>query len=443
MLLGAKVTSRKLVHWGAIRVCLVPAIGKGCKHAFSLRDSSYEVQWNQSDKPLARMECELDRTDLREVCGVIQPDKESACEQCELVSIGVPMEPNDFVAKAVASGHPKSLMHIACDGEARLIAQKAVQSDVNAPKRCERLQYWEKRKEQLALDEQRLKDSMPDYVKAALGDLQVLLFKEILSSVNFADKDLCHDLCEGFPLTGWVRDTGLFSHFVRPPQMDVGQLKQNAKYMSPLTDDTAIKAWEETEREVSEGWIWEDRQCVPEQVVIAKRFGLKQKEKIRVIDNGRHCGLNLTCGLPERCTLHGTDFIAAVLYNIASMCGGQGVNIRGKTFDLVSAYKHYPIKASDREFVRLGVFDPDSGQARVFGLNVLPFGATGSVAGFLRISAAIWKAGCSGVEVPWTAYYDDFPTFAVGSVSDSLGKDVLALFALLGIEVAATGKKAV
>ena len=47
--------------------------------------------------------------------------------------------------------------------------------------------------------------------------------------------------------------------------------------------------------------------------IIAHRFGIRQGDKVRVIDNFKQCGLNDACGLPEKFVLHGIDYIAATL----------------------------------------------------------------------------------------------------------------------------------
>ena len=86
-----------------------------------------------------------------------------------------------------------------------------------------------------------------------------------------------------------------------------------------------------------------DDSCSIQDVVLARRFGLRQKNKVRVIDDSKECGLNLTCGLPEKFSLQGVDFIAAVILEASKLRGDQTLDLRGKTFDLVSAYKRYPL----------------------------------------------------------------------------------------------------
>ena len=125
-----------------------------------------------------------------------------------------------------------------------------------------------------------------------------------------------------------------------------------------------------------------------------------------VLRDGKASGLNLLCGLIEHFTLHGVDVIAATLICLLKLARERRGRLLGKTYDLVSAYKQFPVHEEDRNVLRTGVMNTDTGDVAVFGSNVLSFGATGSVAGFLRISAALWHAGVQGLAIPWLAYYD-------------------------------------
>ena len=90
-----------------------------------------------------------------------------------------------------------------------------------------------------------------------------------------------------------------------------------------------------------------------------------------------------------------------------------------KTFDLKSAYKQYPIHQADRDHLRIAILDPLTKKPRWFGLNALPFGATGSVAGFLRVSSAIFFILSTGLKIWCSAVFDDFPTLAAKALSDN------------------------
>ena len=75
------------------------------------------------------------------------------------------------------------------------------------------------------------------------------------------------------------------------------------------------------------------------------------------------------------------------------------------------------------------------------GLNSLPFGAIGSVTGFLRVSFAVWWIGLFGLGVAWSAYFDDFSIITRPELESSTNWAVTSLFDLIGLEFAREGPK--
>ncbi|CAE7215287.1 unnamed protein product [Symbiodinium sp. CCMP2592] len=385
------------------------------------------------------------------ITGFVAAD-DPCSEHAEIVSVGIPKEPCDFVADAVKAGHPRNALNASREGPSSKVAD-AILMDFE---RRERLASKTKdRWSQIAATTKPLNHNMlkhkPDYIVTALGDKNLLAWKSILGDDGFPDQQLWSDLRDGLRLTGWMRDTGIFDKKVRPPQTSLEHLLSQSQYQTPLTlkrlqktvvDITARKAWAETVEEEKKGWIFRDESANLDDIVLAHRFGLQQKDKVRVIDNGKECGLNLACGLPEKFTLHGVDVLAGVFIELLNRPEAAGKRIKGKTIDLVSAYKFYPIHPQDRRHLRIGVYDTDSGMVRIYGTNVLPFGATGSVAGFLRVSAAIWHTGIQDLGLGWCAYFDDFPLMALEGHEDQVGGLAGEVFDALGIQYAKEGKKA-
>ena len=115
----------------------------------------------------------------------------------------------------------------------------------------------------------------------------------------------------------------------------------------------------------------------------------------------------------------------------------------GRTCDLRAAYKQFTLSAADRDILRIAVCRPGHSQPVFFGLNALPFGAVGSVAGFVRISHALWFIGASALGLCWTAFYDDFSVLSREDLLHSTSTACELLFRLLGIDFLDTGKKAV
>ena len=122
---------------------------------------------------------------------------------------------------------------------------------------------------------------------------------------------------------------------------------------------------------------------------------------------------------------------------------GRGIGgISGRTYDLKHAYKQYGISAADREVIRLAVRNPVTGGTSLFGINSLPFGASGSVGGFLRVSLAICFLGVALFRLVWTAFFDDYTVFSCDALVSNTAKTVETLFDLLGVEFARDGTKA-
>ena len=147
-------------------------------------------------------------------------------------------------------------------------------------------------------------------------------------------------------------------------------------------------------------------------------------------------------GVKERFRIHAIDEMCAYISWIFSRCRDKPTTpIIGKTFDLKSAYRQFCICEADRQFVRVMAFDTENDTPVTFGLNVLPFGAVGSVAGFLRVSLALHYIGVVGLHLAWTAFYDDFTIITSPSLKNSSELAASSLFDLLGIIFAKEGDK--
>ena len=324
---GARVVSRKLSHWGSLRV------------------SSSDC----SSKPGVRIHSSFE----------LQPGLDHS-HTVEVLSIGVPREPDDFVAAAVKASHPRMLPYMKNEPVDDLLRLNLAGSRYELHKsRNDWLKRWLQRSRELQPDEDKLRDSMPEHVRIVLRGKRLLLMDEMLRSIDHPDVHLVKDICNGFTLSGWMVDSGCFLRFPRPPQMTLDSLLRSSAGLSRATvsrieagasDEVARKAWAETEQEVNKGWLWEDLSGDLRGKVVANRFGLAQKSKTRVIDDFKLCGLNSTVGLPEKHVLHGVDYIAATLMRGMSKFGLKRGALVGKTFDLTAAYKQFAICEKDRRF---------------------------------------------------------------------------------------------
>ena len=153
--------------------------------------------------------------------------------------------------------------------------------------------------------------------------------------------------------------------------------------------------------------------------------------------------MNATFGLCERLRVESIDEVASVLAlgMEASKKMGPSKRVSGRTFDLKSAYKQFGVCGADVERLKIAVKNPDKGVS-YFNVLALPFGATGSVVAFLRVSAAIAHVGVHGLYLPWTAFFDDYTIVCPEGSEDQTTFFVESLFKLVGISYAAEGHKA-
>ena len=199
-------------------------------------------------------------------------------------------------------------------------------------------------------------------------------------------------------------------------------------------------AWDETQLELEKDWLWLDESNDFSGLSLTHRFGLQQKKKVRVIDNFKTGGVNATCGSPEKQKLFGLDFLATTLVRaLSGNRSGEKHGLCGKTFDLSSACKQFPLHPSDRDFIRLA--EPGRKACAIYGVNALPFGATGSVSGFLRVSTALFHIITFGLGAWAGTFFDDFPISCRGDIVHQTEQHVSLLLDLLGMKFAREGKK--
>eukprot|EP00435_Cladocopium_sp_Y103_P022398 s2625_g5.t1 len=91
--------------------------------------------------------------------------------------------------------------------------------------------------------------------------------------------------------------------------------------------------------------------------------------------------------------------------------------------------------------LRMAVRSPGEESPHVIVFNALPFGAVGSVAGFLRVSLAVWFIGVAALQLCWAALYDDSSVLSRSELLDHTSWRVESRFQLLGLRCANEGKK--
>jgi len=134
--------------------------------------------------------------------------------------------------------------------------------------------------------------------------------------------------------------------------------------------ELASKTWESTKEELAKGWVFLDGTGNLDGIVLAKRFGLEQKTKLRVIDDCTIGGWNKTCGSSEKLRIHAVDEMVAYLsWTMSEIDPFIATKIVGKTYDLPSAYKQFGIHARDREALRIATWNADENRVALLGVN--------------------------------------------------------------------------
>ena len=368
----------------------------------------------------------------------------------EILHFGIPKEPHDFIADATAKGHPRDII-AKVQPTVKVLLKELACGEVNRrfAKRASFMKRWLKRSLELKNKELELHQQLPAHLQKILQGKRLLLFKEILTDLNYSDVSVVDDIVAGFQLTGWAPKTGVFDQDVRRPQLTIDQLQKMAPGINASikrtvdesqVDQTTDHVWNETWLEVEKGWL--SPATTSEGCSVAKRFGLQQGSKIRMIDDFSISKVNHTYGLRERLRVQAVDELCAYLAVMMDDAGDVKLpKIKGRTFDLKSAYKQYGVDAWHSDFLQICVRNPTGGHG-LFNVHALPFGATGSVTGFLRISNALAFIGHHGLDLIWSAFFDDYTVICDSEEDRNVTFYVESLFRLLGIAFASEGDKA-
>ena len=364
----------------------------------------------------------------------------------EVCSVGIPREPVDFIKAAFKAGHPRTMAIHLADGIKQVLLENFREEQFElSKKRLDFIRKWSNRARELNDDEAKYHYSLPKHLQVILKGKRLLLLKEILQEIDYPDRDLVKHI------SGWLPKSGIFPPELRRPEHDIETVKIMARGLNKMIvsqlekqddDELAKRAWASTMEEIDMQWVWLDDTSEVGNFLLAKRFPLEQKQKLRIIDDCTAGGLNQTCGSQEKLKIHAIDELIAYLsWSIAHYGDPLVAKLVGKTFDLTSAYKQYGISEADRELLRIATWDPHQRRVRLLGVNALPFGATGSVGSFLRVGMAIWFVGFYCLRLVWTCYFDDYTL--VSRVESSKNADFAAeaLFQLLGVAYAREGKK--
>ena len=370
---------------------------------------------------------------------------------------GVPLSPKDFVQKAMQVEHPMSVESCLPDILHEAVSFLAETSDLEVMTlRTTFIKKWLCRANELRKDEAEMRSRMDQSVAKVTEQKRILLFGEILRDLNYPDMQVVDELRFGVSLVGEVPVTNMLPQKRTPPLLTEDSLKSRSTMVRPSVrssvgpsgdDELDASIWEQTLDEVPKGSLVGPLSDgdVPLDAPISRRFGVRQKSKIRPVDDFSASGVDKAAGVSESPALHTVDVIGSMLVDWLR-CNRElqkSSETVLRTYDLKSAYRQIGLDEEGRAVAYIVVFDPNTNQGELFQCRALPFGAVRSVHSFLRLARAVWFVGVVGCKLAWSSFFDDFLVAARPSLANNTDMTVVSLFKLLGWEFAESGKKCV
>lgn len=290
---------------------------------------------------------------------------------------------------------------------------------------------------------------------------------------NYSDVNVARDMAAGFRVTGIQPFTGTFQHHVKIPDFTPGLLRSNSatsnaaivsRVRSSGSQDLDSELWNAALAEEKSGWLFgpfdsldELTSALGERPHLCRRFPLVQNGKLRPIDDLSEPGTNGAFGSHDKLNLMDADVISAIIRQLERVFGeglrqfilsdGEVIDFavhpswlkdtsastwHGRTLDLEKAYKQLVVHVEDRWAIAIAMYNPVSSSTTFFGQVTIPFGASGAVLAFNRPARLLWFLGATMMNVVWSNFFDDYPTFSPLAVCKSVGHATELLFSLLG-----------
>eukprot|EP00435_Cladocopium_sp_Y103_P057714 s379_g20.t1 len=367
----------------------------------------------------------------------------------------------EFLQKAEKVMHPmdqESFLHEAT----KTAIRKVVHTDpvALAKERLATVYRLRKLTDELRESEQNLKKSLHPDVRQCVNSKNISLFKYLLETLDFWDMGVIGLLCEGVPLVGLQDQPNGYQGMLVPASITEDELATTApwrrrslmesrKSASPEEENALLDA---TAEEVSRGFLGGPYSESEISVLLETddwslnpRFVLFQgsNNKVRVIDDAKQSAVNSAYTSTVKLQLQDVDYAAAMvvfLMHEVSQSRFKTGRWLGKTFDLSKAYKQLAVFPGHQKHAIVGF--PVKGSWRFYKSFSLPFGCTGSVYGFVRISQAIWFIVTRLLFAVTSHYFDDFPTLERAEGCRILSLAFSAVLDMLGWVHAKEGDKA-
>lgn len=238
---------------------------------------------------------------------------------------GIPWEPEQYVDEVVKAGHPMDMRTFLPPGLQTLLENyKHKDCDERNSERLSTMKFWLKRALDLKQSERELHESLLPSVAQVLEGKRILLWQQMLESIEYEDMGVVKEFSNGTPLTGESEVTGLWPRKFRPASLTPADLEKVASAQRPLItfqsfefmdSDMLAAVWQQTQDEVAAGELEGpfDLDQVPITFPLSKRFGIKQSSKIRCVDDFSQSSINACAQTCESPKLHTVDILCMCL----------------------------------------------------------------------------------------------------------------------------------
>ena len=392
-----------------------------------------------------------------------------------VAKIGIFRTTDQFTEEALALQHPFDGDSTVCDDTKRAIFWTLTQGCSAVEHERQKLfDHYEALKASFSDMERQLHSTLDLDRERIVADKQVLLFQRMCKDAGIEDESVHDILLNGLKLTGVGDSTDLFEPDLKEPAMSNVQLMKSTRWTRKKilerksNEDAEVisEVWAGAMDEVQRGWLSgpfsEEQLCdyLGPMFVVSRRFGLKQSDKLRAIDDMSESLVNSAYGSSYKLDLPGIDGIATTARTWVESVGNDRIvrmklsdgrvltgplhrdlsvedakALRGRTLDLESAYKQLLTAKASLWCSVLAVEEPSSGGKKLFVSNVIPFGSSSSVFGFNRLSRCIFLIGLRIFGLVWCNFYDDYPQLDIGASGDNSQLCAERLLALLGWKV--------
>eukprot|EP00435_Cladocopium_sp_Y103_P017790 s259_g4.t1 len=316
--------------------------------------------------------------------------------------------------------------------------------------RTSQLKKYTQRAAELTQEEAKLKNSLDPDVCQVLQGKRLLLFKEMAAEAGVGDSGLFEELISGFSLTGEMPESKQFPAKLKPAMISV-----------------AAAVYEEMMQQLKDGWVKgpfsvaqldeKYNHCwIP-----SKRFGVRQGQKIRAVDDFSEFLINASVSSTERLQLFGIDevvntartFLACDFLQCdesldwvatspwLSSFQGPWRSIQGRALDLKAAYKQLARSPADSWASILAVWNVERQCVEFFESIALPFGSVCAVMAFNRMARALRIIMCRLFMLVNTNFFDDFCQLETDALCESSWQTAEMVVRLLGWKISLSDDK--